>query len=141
MSSATKKYLLDASAIYPLVLQLREDFLNYSKHFTILDLTVYEVGNVIWKMYRRGMIKNLGVVAKLFQEVLNSMAMQRTMHNIEEILNISIKENLTFYNASYLYIARTLKYKLVTEDHDLQKYPESISINQLLRELGIKPKR
>ena len=41
------KYLLDASAIYPLVLRLRERLLLYTELFAVLDLAPYEVGNII----------------------------------------------------------------------------------------------
>ena len=65
------KYLLDASAIYPLILKLREGFLSYANMFTVLDLTIYEVGNVIWKEFKKGKIKDVTAVAKLFDEVFN----------------------------------------------------------------------
>ncbi len=38
------EYLLDASAPYPLVLRLREEFLEYVDRFAVLDLTLHEVG-------------------------------------------------------------------------------------------------
>ena len=41
------EYLLDASALYPLVLKLRDKLLDYLTLMAVLDLTVYEVGNVI----------------------------------------------------------------------------------------------
>jgi len=54
-----EKYLLDTSALYPLVLQLREEFLEYTAIFTVLEQAFYEVGNTIWKEYRRGRIRAL----------------------------------------------------------------------------------
>jgi predicted nucleic acid-binding protein len=39
--------LLDASALYPLVLKLRDMLLDYLALMAVLDLTVYKVGNVI----------------------------------------------------------------------------------------------
>jgi len=43
------RYLVDASALYPLVLKLREELLDRLPLVAVLDLTVYEVGNAIWK--------------------------------------------------------------------------------------------
>ena len=37
------RYLLDTSALYPLVLRIRENLLKHSSLFTVLDLTIYEV--------------------------------------------------------------------------------------------------
>lgn len=130
------RYLLDTSAIYPLVLSLRERLLDYSSHFSVLDLTLYEVGNVIWKEYRRGRIRNPQVVANLFQEVLNIIQVLK-VSDMREILDLAINENLTFYDASYLHAARQYKLKLITEDLDLQRFPESISVGELIKELGI----
>ena len=135
----TGKYILDTSALYPLVLRLRENLLAYSSLFVVLDLTVYEVGNVIWKEYRRGKIRDPAVVARLFQEIFNIIPVVRFNADIREVLGLAINENLTFYDASHLYMARTHNAKLVTEDRDLQKFPETISVEQLLNELGLKP--
>lgn len=102
MPSTANKYLLDSSAPYPLILLLREDFLEYSKYFIILiilDLTVYEIGNTVWKEYRKGRIRDLGVAARLFQEIINNLAIQGITHSLEEILNISVREGLTFHDA------------------------------------------
>ncbi len=129
-------YLLDASAIYPLVLLLRERFLEYSSLFTVLDLTVYEVGNVLWKEHRRGRVKDVGKAAKLFQEIFRNIHVLRLESGLQHVLELSVSENLTFYDASYLYAARSRGLRLVTEDQDLQGYPESITVKQLLEELG-----
>jgi len=50
------KFLIDSSALYPLIQRLRENMLLHSDKFTILDLTIYEIGNIIWKEYKRGKI-------------------------------------------------------------------------------------
>jgi len=105
----TGKYILDTSALYPLVLRLRENLLAYSSLFIVLDLTVYEVGNVIWKEYRRGKIRDPAVVARLFQEIFNIIPVVRFSADIREVLGLAINENLTFYDASHLYMARTMQ--------------------------------
>ncbi len=129
------RYLLDASAIYPLVLRLREELLSYVDRFAVLDLTVYEVGNVIWKEFRRGRIRDPMIVAKLFEELFNSIPVLRPQIRLREVVKLAISENLTFYDASYLYAARIYRMKIVTEDSDLLRFPESINVDQLLKEL------
>lgn len=130
------RYLLDASALYPLLLQLREKILDYASLFTVLDLTVYEVGNTVWKEYQRGRVKNPYIVAKLFQEILSLMNVVSINGRLGDVLELAHRENLTFYDASYLYTATRMGLKLVTEDKALQKYPVSISVKELLVLLG-----
>lgn len=134
------KYLVDASALYPLVLKLREALLDYSGLLAVLDLTIYEVGNAVWKEYRRGRIRDYRVAAALFQEIFNVIPVLRVDASIRDVLELAADENLTFYDASYLYAARLHGLKLVTEDRDLQRFPEAISIEDLLGELGQGPR-
>jgi len=61
----------------------------------------------------------------------------RLQAHLREVVELATSENLAFYDASYLYAARVHGMKLVTEDNDLQRFPESISIEQLLRELEL----
>ncbi|MEB3787474.1 MAG: type II toxin-antitoxin system VapC family toxin [Desulfurococcales archaeon] len=129
-------YLLDASAVYPLVLRLRESILDYASTLAVLDLTVYEVGNVLWKEHRRGRVRDPLAAARLFQELFSSIKTLRPGASIRGILELAVQEGLTFYDAAYLYTARTQGLRLVTEDRQLGRYPESTSIEQLLRELG-----
>jgi len=54
-----QRYLVDCSALYPLILKMREKIILYKDAFSILDLTIYEVGNVLWKEYGKGRIRDL----------------------------------------------------------------------------------
>ena len=111
-------YLLDASALYPLVLKLREGFLLHAREFVVLDLTVYEVGNVLWKEYRVGRITSLDVVLALFQEVFRVLR-KLSINSLAKVLGVAVNLNLTFYDAAYLYAARENRLTLVTEDRKL----------------------
>ncbi len=135
MIYTSSQYLLDASAIYPLVLRLRKKFLEYADRFTVLDLTIYEVGNALWKEYRLGRIRDLATVAKLFEFILGSIRVLRLGSEIHNVLDLAVSENLTFYDASYLYMARVHGMKLVTEDQSLLRYPEAVNTEKLLQEL------
>jgi len=132
------EYLLNASAIYPLVLSLGERFVDYTDKFSILDLTIYEVGNTIVKEFRRGRISNLRATVELFNEVFNYVYIVRGKIDISKVAELALSENLTFYDAAYLYIARQLGVKLVTEDRDLLRFPESINVQTLVKHLSSK---
>jgi len=129
------QYLLDASAVYPLLLELGEKFVDYAHKFLVLDLTVYEIGNTLLKEFKRGYISNLRAVAELFDEAFNYVNLIRDYVDIPEILELAINENLTFYDAAYIYAARQLGVKLVTEDKDLLRFPESINVQTLIETL------
>jgi predicted nucleic acid-binding protein len=47
------EYLLDASALYGLVAHYRR-WVRHKERLAILHLTVYEVGNALWKEARAG---------------------------------------------------------------------------------------
>ena len=139
MTLKAPKYVLDASALYPLLLSLKESILEYSGLFTVLDLTLYEVGNTIWKEHRKGRVRNPAKVARLFQEMLGFLPITRMdAGDLGKILDLALRENLTYYDAAYLYAARIKKAKLVTEDRELLEFPESINVEELLKELKTK---
>jgi len=129
------QYLLDASAVYPLLLELGEKFVDYAHRFLVLDLTVYEVGNTLLKEFKRGHISNLRAAAELFDEAFSYVNVVRDYVDIPEILELTINEDLTFYDAAYIYAARRLGVKLVTEDKDLLRFPESINVRTLIEAL------
>ena len=54
---------------------------------------------------------------------------------MSDVLELAVRENLTFYDASYLTAAKKYGIKLVTEDRDLLRFPECMSIEDLIREL------
>jgi len=129
------RYLLDASALYPLILRLREGLLSYKDRFAVLDLTVYEVGNALWKASRRGAVKRLAPVAEMFEEVLKGLERLSIGSRIYEVLDVAAKNGMTFYDASYVYVARREGLRLVTEDPELLRSPEAITLEAMLREL------
>jgi predicted nucleic acid-binding protein len=130
------EYLLDASALYPLVLKLRDKLLDYLALMAVLDLTVYEVGNVIWEESRGGRVRAPKALATAFAEVLRGVKVVRVEDRaMADVLELALAEEITFYDAAYLYAARKLGLKLVTEDSDLKRYPEAVSVEELVAEL------
>lgn len=131
----TTKYLIDASALHPLAVKLGENILDHTEKFRVLDLTMYEVGNVLWKEKKRGRIADIESAASFFEELLRNMY-KLSIDNIGEVLSIALEKNLSFYDVAYIYVAEKNKLKLVTEDKEiLHNYDKAINTSKLLEEI------
>jgi predicted nucleic acid-binding protein len=86
----------------------------------VSTLTEYEVGNVLWRENQQKKIKNPRRVAAIFSEAIRPLR-KMEIDSIADVLAIAIERNLTFYDASYAYIAEKHDMKLVTQDADLLK--------------------
>lgn len=118
------------------MLKLREKLLDHLSLVAVLDLTVYEVGNAIWKESKRGRVRDPRALAAMFAEVLREAEVVGIENlAIEEVLQLALAEDLTFYDAAYLYAARRLGLKLVSENADLKKCSETIGVDELVAEL------
>ena len=107
----------------------------YKDKLVILDLTSYEIGNVLWMEFKLGRIKDLDTVSHLFQQIINIIT-KEIIDNIKEVLKIAISKDLTFYDSSYIYVAERSNLTLVTEDKELlSKYTRAINTEKLLKEL------
>jgi predicted nucleic acid-binding protein len=114
-----KVYLFDASAIVNLI---KKGFMKaFIKGFS-LNLALYETMNAIWKEHKFGKIDEetaleyievLTMAFKLF-EILSIGAYEK------EVLKLAVKEELTIYDASYLFLAIKNKLILVTDDEKLK---------------------
>ena len=122
------KYLIDTSALYPMLLK---GVMIDSNKFVISSLTEYEIGNVLWKEEQKKKLKNPERIAAIFSESIKELE----KHNIDSIgavLKIAIGRGLTFYDASYAYIAEKEHLKLVTEDKELfEKTRNAVSIEEI----------
>jgi len=98
--ASSTRYLLDASALYPLILRLREGLLSYKDRLAVLDLAVYEVDNVLWRASRRRAIKHSAPVAEMFEEVVKGLERLSIGSRIFEVLDIAAESCVTFYDAS-----------------------------------------
>lgn len=70
----------------------------------------------------------------MFEEFFSEVSVRR-MPDMSDILELAARENLTFYDASYLIAAKKYGIKLVTEDRDLLRFSECMSVEDLIREL------
>lgn len=114
--------IFDASAILNL---LEEGTLpNFSESATI-DLALYEIGNAAWKQVHltKKLDQSQGEKIILSASMLIEK-MRHTNTDVVNVLKLAVKENLTFYDASYLQVAYSTKSELVTDDKKLRDKAE-----------------
>lgn len=113
-------YLIDASSLMILIKNADEakvaKVVSGSK---VLDLTYYEVGNVLLKQRLSKFITSQETTAliKLTNEVLDKVErVSAKAGDFQEILGIAIEQKLTFYDSSYVFFAKSEGLTLVTDD-------------------------
>ena len=123
------KYLLDASALVPLVTKAGKRLLIWATHENIIttDLAIYETCNSLWKLATQ--LKNISLkdaldttatIKELIdKEVIQTVTFERL--DLSRILRIASEEELTFYDASYIIAAENAEAILVTEDKTLRR--------------------
>jgi predicted nucleic acid-binding protein len=122
------KYLIDTSALYPLLISGIP--LN-AEECAVSSLTEYEIGNVLWRENQQKKLKDPARIATIFSEALAPLR-KFEIDSIANVLEVAIERRLTFYDASYAYLAEKENLKLVTADMDLlKKCKAAISINEM----------
>ncbi|MEM1732199.1 MAG: type II toxin-antitoxin system VapC family toxin [Desulfurococcaceae archaeon] len=128
-------YLYDASAILNLV---KRGELRVFLGGHTLDLAIYEVANAVWKeCYLLGKIKieTAYKVIELISGIFNVLNLHSVKGFEKEVMDIAVKEGVTFYDASYMYIAMRNKLTLVTDDRKLmsaaRKYVNVTTTNEI----------
>ena len=112
-------YFFDAASIVNLI---KRGVVKPFANGATLNLALYESINAIWKEYQ--LLKRLEKnTALLFLDVISSIFNVINLISIRgverEVFNLASKENLTVYDASYLYIAMKNKFTLITDDRRL----------------------
>ena len=135
--------LLDANSLLLLVrsaVQNRHTKSRIIQDSKILDLTSYEAGNGIWK--ESELLKTLSAeeairLAENISLVLSTLE-KSTVEAAEFffVLNIAKAERTTFYDSSYVYVAKRDKLTLITEDQRLskvaRKYVKTATVREIL---------
>ncbi len=115
--------VFDASALLNVIRLLGTESYQYLKGSYILTLTLYEVGNALWK--------ETTLMNKL--SISEAQSLMNSMERVFRILNIAYPRNvaltlklahelrLTFYDASYITVSHELDAELVTDDMKLRK--------------------
>jgi len=116
----TKMNLFDSSAIINLCGEKKIDKLLGG--WTI-NLAFYELGNAVWKQVHVNKtitVVEANTVLDPLIEVFKRLRKPKAEHALE-ILKIALKENLTYYDASYIHAAMENGLKLITDDEQLKK--------------------
>jgi len=128
-------FLFDASALYKLITIYKDytDKIDYN-YIYILDLTFYEIGNAIWKdYYLLKRITDFTETSEVIYEILKELnVIENLSLSFIEIIKIAIEKNLTYYDASYVYASKNFGLILVSEDKDLIKKGNAISVKEFI---------
>ena len=120
------KFLFDASSMVEVIKSCEEEnTLRLLSDNCILDLTKYEVGNTLWKEH----ILSRAIEADEFRElldllrtiILRTKALSVDAQDLPDVGEVAEKERITFYDASYVTIAKVQNLTLVTVDTNLAK--------------------
>jgi predicted nucleic acid-binding protein len=122
------KYLIDTSALYPILIS---GIPFNVEECAVSSLTEYEIGNVLWRENQQKKLKDPKRITTIFSEVLRPLR-KIEIDSLANVLAVAIERHLTFYDASYAYIAEKENMKLVTQDTDLlKKSKAAISIKEM----------
>jgi predicted nucleic acid-binding protein len=140
-------YLLDSGAIAIALKRLRESFTEFIGGKATLDLARYELGNIIWKECAlQGLISpdKASSRAEDLAGMLEIMKIEKIESGEDSrgAMELAIRLRLTFYDASYLQIAKSRGLTLVTEDEELGERAKRANIKTMrLNELQTNPSR
>ncbi len=122
------KCLIDTSALYPILVS---GVAFNAKECAVSSLTEYEIGNVLWRESQQKKLKDPKRVATIFSEAIRPLR-KMEIDSIANVLAVAIERHLTFYDASYAYLAEKENMRLVTQDADLlKKCKVAISIKEM----------
>jgi predicted nucleic acid-binding protein len=115
------KYLFDSSAIFRAI---KENKIEALAGNGTLELARFELGNIIWKDYAlktRISDQEANVLTKAIKPTLTIMQVMEIAGYEDKIFDVASQLKTTFYDASYVTLAKINKLKLITEDLRLIK--------------------
>ena len=125
--------IFDSSAIILILQKFKREAISILEDKFTLDLALYELGNVIWKEYvlqnvfsPEDAIANIKKLAKIMS--IMKIEKLNTEEDVAEAMKLATKLKLTFYDSSYLYVAKKLNLTLITEDMELKNKAEKAGI-------------
>ncbi len=94
----------------------------------VLDLTLYEFGNILWKnlvLKKKGSLEDVTETVNFLLD-LDLEIIRVEKEDFTEILKIAVENKITVYDAAYIYVARKRGLVLKTLDKKLQKIYRSL---------------
>jgi predicted nucleic acid-binding protein len=126
MRGSVLKYLMDASSFFKLLLSPTIDGQNLLENSSITDLTIFEIGNVLWKR-KDSILKDMPAeriiaLSKVIGNITRDVTtFPITSTEMPAILTVAMDVKTTFYDASYIYMCHREKLSLISEDVELRK--------------------
>lgn len=141
------KYLLDASALLPLIARRGKQLISEATRVCLIttDLAIYEACNSLWKLST--LLKFISIEDAIdAAATIRDLAVRGVIKTVKftkldfpNTLQIANKEGITFYDASYITTAKNAEATLVTEDEKLKKtaskFIETITYSDLENKL------
>jgi predicted nucleic acid-binding protein len=122
------KYIIDTSAIYLLLIS---GIPFNAEERAVSSLIEYEIGNELWRVNQQKKLKDPARKAAIFSKALAPLR-KFEVDSLSNVLEVAMGLHLTYYDASYAYLAEKENLKLVTADKDLiKKCKGAISINEM----------
>src|SRR3989339_878140 len=109
-------YLLDEDNV--MIDSIFEKQVKREIYFISPSLLKYEVGNTLRTKLMRKKIKK-EEAQRLYRSFL-AINIKEELLDFHDVLDLALEKNLSFYDASYLYLAKSKKIDLLTLDHSLK---------------------
>ncbi len=133
--------LFDASSFVNIMMQRGEDALNLMRGQQLLDLTLYEVGNSIWKLRtltRKLNEEDVNALINVAMNVANRIkVIQFSQLSFLDTMKVAFKDGITFYDATYIQVAKSRELTLVTDDATLASIASKYTQVKSSRELKL----
>jgi len=117
------KLVFDASALLNLIRSAGSSAFNYIKGNYILFLTLYEIGNALWR--EATLLKRISIseALSLLKSISNICKIMNTInpHNNLLVMKLAHELRITYYDSSYIIASYELNAGLVTDDEKLRK--------------------
>lgn len=131
-----KTRLFDASAIMLIAKNHPEDAPEQLNQEYILDLTLYEIGNAVWKINkllgkpsREKALETIEQLHRLTALMIRHEALDKQTHT--KVMDNALHHGLTYYDSAYLTAAQQLETTLVTTDKKLEDAAKRANIHTM----------
>ena len=130
------KHVLDSSAIALILKKLGGESIEVLEESATVGLAAYELGNILWKEYTLRRLIGLEEAvrrAEQIAKILEVIQLEniKSAEEFKEVMKLAAQLDLTFYDASYLYLAKKTGMPLVTEDKELLEKAKNASVKAL----------
>ncbi|MGI0087144.1 MAG: type II toxin-antitoxin system VapC family toxin [Nitrosotalea sp.] len=119
------RYTLDASVLVKMIVheQYSQNAVNLiSDHKAVLyapDIIYHEVGSVLYKMARRGIMEKSYAVRAYENLIKLPIEISSNLNALPDILGMSLRLGLHFYDCLYIHTAKKTNSTLVSSDRKL----------------------